>query len=1084
MKIKVHQLILITILSILPTLSADAATFSVTNVADSGTGSLRQAILDANATAGADTIDMTGISGTISLVTALPDVIDSVSFLGPGANRLAVSRDPSSESAFRIFTIGPSVTVSYAGLTISRGTGGSSGAGGIYVGTGASVELTRCRVNNNSGGAIRNSGGTVNILESTISDNNGGAGAGISNDGLTTITNSIFANNRASLFGGAILGEGRSSVDITGSTFSGNSADEGGAMYIVGAATVTNSTFSGNEGRFQAGVIYNLGSLTLLNSTITGNHASGSTGGILNLIGGWILMASNIIVGNNVKGTSQDFENRFGSIVNDDYNIIGVASDDMVQEGGSQFGFEASDVKLGPLQYNCGPTPTFALEPGSIAIDQGRTHNWNRFTTDQRGGAFVRTFDDPSITNPLNGDGTDVGAFELQPSCNETPPDTTITASPDIATKSSSATFIFESDDATARFECKLDDLPFTDCTSSLEYHALSDGSHTFHVRAVDEMNTADPSPATYTWVIDNTSPTVTINQAAGQADPAKEGPVNFTVVFSEPVTGFDDSAADIAVSGTAGATSYIVTEISPNDGTTYNVAIDGITANGTVIALIPSDIALDSAGNYNNASTSLDNTVTIIGNRVPLAVNDSYAIDEDTTLFGGSVAPVLANDSDEDNDPLTAVLIDGPANAAVFDLNPNGFFHYSPQPNFSGTDSFTYKAVDGTTESNIATVKITVNPIDDAAVISLSHAILPDVQYSDPITSVTISAVDIDTPASELVLYLGHRKNGQRETLLPGGLTLTGHGVSNGARAGAISGPALTGAGNYEILAGISRMGAGPPEDPRAHGAFSFQVTHESLAITGNNISIAASAAGGTTATGITPPLCFDMIDADDGSRGDTSLIGSSIPLSIFVPSAGQFSAAEDPVYSGGGMGVPRTVCFPVRVENVPLGSHEIKIQVGDDHYVGSGTATIEVVQITSDLLVSLGVDNTNPRQDSLVTYTITVSNFGPNDSPNTVVNDVLSSGTTFVSARANRGRFTSPRSGQTGTVTWYLDDLPNGGYESAQIEVTVIVKGKTTITNTATVSSDAVDPNPANNSAAITVSVANGGGGGGKKK
>src|SRR5207247_1930145 len=90
-----------------------------------------------------------------------------------------------------------------------------------------------------------------------------------------------------------------------------------------------------------------------------------------------------------------------------------------------------------------------------------------------------------------------------------------------------------------------------------------------------------------------------------------------------------------------------------------------------------------------------------------------------------------------------------------------------------------------------------------------------------------------------------------------------------------------------------------------------------------------------------------------------------------------------------------------------------------------------------TADLLVGLGVDNPQPRQGDLITYTITARNFGPSDAANVVMNDVLASGTTFYSAQANRGHFTAPPTGQTGTVTWYLGDLLNNGQESAQIRV-----------------------------------------------
>ncbi len=103
---------------------------------------------------------------------------------------------------------------------------------------------------------------------------------------------------------------------------------------------------------------------------------------------------------------------------------------------------------------------------------------------------------------------------------------------------------------------------------------------------------------------MDSVNPTVTIDQAVGQADPTNSSPINFTVVFSEPVADF--ATGDVTLSGTAGATTAIVT----GSGTTYNVAVSGMTGVGTVIATIPLDVAHDAANNNNFASTSTDNTV------------------------------------------------------------------------------------------------------------------------------------------------------------------------------------------------------------------------------------------------------------------------------------------------------------------------------------------------------------------------------------------------------------------------------------------------------------------------------------------
>lgn len=116
-------------------------------------------------------------------------------------------------------------------------------------------------------------------------------------------------------------------------------------------------------------------------------------------------------------------------------------------------------------------------------------------------------------------------------------------------------------------------------------------------------------SAAPVTTRRDTGTPTVTINQAAGQADPASGSPITFAVVFSEPVSGFGDSSGDVALSGTAGATTAVVT----GGPTTYDVAVSGTTGNGTVTVSIPAGAAIDAAANSSAASTSTDDTVTIV---------------------------------------------------------------------------------------------------------------------------------------------------------------------------------------------------------------------------------------------------------------------------------------------------------------------------------------------------------------------------------------------------------------------------------------------------------------------------------------
>jgi subtilisin-like proprotein convertase family protein len=124
--------------------------------------------------------------------------------------------------------------------------------------------------------------------------------------------------------------------------------------------------------------------------------------------------------------------------------------------------------------------------------------------------------------------------------------------------------------------------------------------------------STSTDNTVTFAPVLPN--PAVTINQAASQPDPTNASPINFTVVFDQPVTGF--ATGDVTLAGTAGATTGIVT----GSGTTYNVAVSGMTASGTVIASIAAGVAQNGCSQPNNASTSTDNTVTI--NCVPPVVN------------------------------------------------------------------------------------------------------------------------------------------------------------------------------------------------------------------------------------------------------------------------------------------------------------------------------------------------------------------------------------------------------------------------------------------------------------------------------
>ena len=155
-----------------------------------------------------------------------------------------------------------------------------------------------------------------------------------------------------------------------------------------------------------------------------------------------------------------------------------------------------------------------------------------------------------------------------------------------------------------------------------------------------------------------------------------------------------------ISSGGTVSATLLGGTFISGSVNTT------NFTANGTFsVSLVVNGILAVHSGTW-----SLTRQLPL-PNRAPVAVNDSYETLARWPLVLAADVGVLANDSDPDGDPLTATLVGGASNGPLA-LNADGGFTYTPNNDFDGVDSFTYRASDGLTTSNLATVTITVEPI------------------------------------------------------------------------------------------------------------------------------------------------------------------------------------------------------------------------------------------------------------------------------------------------------------------------------------------------------------------------------------
>ncbi len=313
------------------------ATFAVINTNDSGAGSLRQAILDANTLAGADEIifQLGGGAQTITLTSGQLDIAGDLTITGTGRNNLTISGN----NASRMFQINSGINATLTGLTIADGTAftggglqnqgkleirnstfknnssvnGSAIANGLFSGDNSAVTLTvdnvlftenqgglggalnnfatatvrRSTFSNNtsseSGGIFNQGSGTLLVERSTFSNNSAGAGGGIRSNGNLTVRNSTFSNNQVSSTGGGIaVTSSAATTVVEGSTFSGNSAETGGGLYNFGTLTLSNSTFTTNTAT-RGGGFFNQGRTTTVSySRFTNNTATGDGGGIYN----------------------------------------------------------------------------------------------------------------------------------------------------------------------------------------------------------------------------------------------------------------------------------------------------------------------------------------------------------------------------------------------------------------------------------------------------------------------------------------------------------------------------------------------------------------------------------------------------------------------------------------------------------------------------------------------------------------------------------------------------------------------------------------------------------------------------------
>jgi hypothetical protein len=502
-------------------------------------------------------------------------------------------------------------------------------------------------------------------------------GQTVSMSGLTIADGSTTGN------GGGLFSHGF--MTLTSVTFVGNAAGtSGGALYNEGRMTLLDCTISANSANSHGEGLDNTGTATLINSTISGNTSGtsgiSSGGGLANEKGATVSLTSCAISGNTASQVG-------GGVLN--YGIAGLA--DCTISGNTAGGAYARGGGLenegGGTAHltDCTITGNFARAGGGLDNFFGATAYLTDCTLGSNSAAYGAglssvgpvTLTGCTITgNSASGTG---GGLNVGPGVTNL---TNCTISGNTA-NSGGGLINYGPANLTA-------------CTISGNTATTGGG--------FANVNYYGPAPAVLTDTI-----------VAGNSDP---GGAASDIGGSDPadVTGTYNLVGTGGSGGIIGGSGGNIVDVgdpglaapADNGGLTQTMALQsGSQAIGAGIAV--SGLTTDQRGLPRPGSGAIDIgafETQSVSNSPPIASYQAVTVNENGSLTGQVSA------TDADGDPLTYSMVAGPANG-ILAFQPDGSFTYTPNPNTSGPDSFTFQAFDGTAYSNVATVSIVVYPVN-----------------------------------------------------------------------------------------------------------------------------------------------------------------------------------------------------------------------------------------------------------------------------------------------------------------------------------------------------------------------------------